>query len=88
MYGKAIYLIHDDGSYTVYAHLQRFTNRFQHKADSLRLQSFSYEMDKEFENENIFVRQGEVIGYTGSTGIGPPHLHYEIRNSNNEPINP
>ena len=87
-YGKAIYLKHDDGSYTVYAHLQKFSARFQPKADSIRLADYSYEMNGFFETDSIFVRQGEVIGYTGSTGIGPPHLHYEIRNSNNEPINP
>ncbi len=87
-YGKAIYLKHDDGTYTVYAHLQRFTSRFQQKADSVRLETYSYEMDGFFEPDEIYVRQGEVIGYTGSTGIGPPHLHYEIRNEKNEPINP
>ncbi len=87
-YGKVIYLKHNDGTFTVYAHLQRFTKRFQQKADSIRLETYSYEMDANFEDNEIHVRQGEVIGYTGSTGIGPPHLHYEIRNANNEPINP
>ncbi|MEP5943793.1 MAG: M23 family metallopeptidase, partial [Balneola sp.] len=33
-------------------------------------------------------KKGDIIGYTGSTGIGPPHLHFEIRNSLNQPINP
>src|SRR5690554_3928376 len=87
-YGKAIYLKHNDGSYTVYAHLSRFTNKFQAKADSIRWLDYSYEMDADFEKDSIFVSQGTVIGYTGSTGIGPPHLHYEIRNAQNEPVNP
>ncbi len=87
-YGKAIYLKHNDGTFTVYAHLQRFTKRFQQKADSIRLETYSYQMDGFYEPAEIYVRQGEVIGYTGSTGIGPPHLHYEIRNANNEPVNP
>ncbi len=87
-YGKAIYLKHNDGSYTVYAHLSRFTNKFQVRADSIRFLDYSYEMDADFEKDSIFVSQGTVIGYTGSTGIGPPHLHYEIRNAQNEPVNP
>ncbi len=87
-YGKAIYLKHDDGTYTVYAHLQRFNEQFQSLADSIRLQDYSYTMNGFFEHDSIRISQGDIIGYTGSTGIGPPHLHYEIRDINNEPINP
>jgi ribosome-binding protein aMBF1 (putative translation factor) len=31
------------------------------------------------EEKQLFYKQGEVIGYSGSTGIGPPHLHFELR---------
>ncbi len=89
-YGKAIYLKHFDGTYTVYAHLQRFNSEFQAIADSIRINEldYSYTFEQSFEEKKLMVKQGDVIGYTGSTGIGPPHLHFEIRNSFNQPINP
>lgn len=87
-YGKAIYLKHNDGTYTVYAHLQRFNKSFQHIADSVRMVDFNYEMDVSLGPQIIKVKKGEVIGYSGSTGVGPPHLHFEIRDAHNNPINP
>lgn len=89
-YGKAIYLKHYDGTYTVYAHLQRFNDSFQAIADSIRINelNYSYTFEQSFEDYKFKVGQGEIIGYSGSTGIGPPHLHFEIRNYLNQPINP
>lgn len=87
-YGKAIYLKHKDGSYTVYAHLQRFNEDFQEIADSVRLIDHTYTLEEFLEGDSIVVKQGDVIGFTGSTGIGPPHLHFEIRNKYNQPVNP
>lgn len=87
-YGKVIYLKHSDGNYTVYAHLQRFNSQLQAIADSIRLQDYSYTMETTLEKDSIFFKQGELIGFTGSTGIGPPHLHFEIRDELNNPINP
>ncbi len=86
-YGNGIYLKHSNGSYTVYAHLQRFNKSFQSLADSIRLVDFSFEMDAILDTLNITVKQGDVIGYTGSSGIGPPHLHFETRDSLDRPFN-
>lgn len=86
-YGKAIYLKHPDNTYTVYAHLQRFNARLSNIADSIRFTDHSFEMDAVLDNMNIQVKKGDVIGYTGSTGIGPPHLHFEIRDSLQNPVN-
>ena len=86
-YGKVIYLKHNDGEITVYAHLQRFNEDLQAFVDSVRLEDYSFETDLQIEHLGIRVSQGDVIGYTGSTGVGPPHLHFEIRKNENIPIN-
>lgn len=88
-YGKVIYLKHDDGSYSVYAHLMSFNQEVQQLADSIRIsEDYAFEIDRFVEYHNIRFKQGDVIGYNGSTGIGPPHLHFELRTPNHRPFNP
>lgn len=87
-YGKAIYLRHADNSYSVYAHLQQFSEPIQQAADSIRIKDYSFNLDAWIRYQNIEVKKGDRIGYSGSTGIGPPHLHFELRTPTNEPFNP
>jgi len=87
-YGKVIYLKHNDGSYSVYAHLLKFEENIQHIADSIRFRNYSFELDRVIEHLNIHVKQGEVIGLSGASGIGPPHLHFELRTPSHKPFNP
>ncbi len=87
-YGHVIYLKHSDDSYTVYAHLNRFEPELQSFADSIRFQDYTYELDLILEGKSFEYKKGDIIGYTGSTGVGPPHLHFEIRDPNFNPVNP
>lgn len=88
-YGKVIYLRHDDGSYSVYAHLLKFNNQLQQIADSTRMaEGYRFELDQFVGDRQIRVSQGEVIGYSGASGIGPPHLHFELRTPAHRPFNP
>jgi len=87
-YGKVLYLKHPDDSYTVYAHMQRFRPDIQSYADSIRLEDYRFELDHFVEKQRFTFKKGELIGYTGSTGVGPPHLHFEVRTPDFEPFNP
>jgi len=87
-YGNVIFLKHNDDSFSVYAHLNRFEPNLQAYVDSLRLLDYTFEFDKNLEHKNFTYEQGDVIAFTGSTGIGPPHLHFELRTPEFKPFNP
>lgn len=86
-YGRAVYLRHNDGTYSVYAHLQRFNKELQAYVDSVRLLSHAFEIEIFPDSSKWNFKKGDIIGFTGSTGIGPPHLHFELRDSQEKPFN-
>lgn len=85
-YGKVLYLRLKDGNIAVYAHLQRFTKMIDKKIREKQLHNQQYRID--WNPKNMNVKKGDIVAYTGRTGIGLPHLHFEIRNKKNNPINP
>lgn len=87
-YGNVLYMQHSDGSYSVYAHLNRFEPNLQAYTDSIRMKDYTFSINEIVAEDSLYYKKGDVIAFTGSTGIGPPHLHFEIRNPDNEPVNP
>ncbi len=87
-YGKAIYLKLKDGNIVVYAHLSGFTKELDAYSDQKRLANRKNILDHYPEPSEFPVKRGQYIGHTGETGIGVPHLHFEIRNRYHQPINP
>lgn len=87
-YGKVVYLKHDDGSISLYAHLRDFETGIRSLVDSLRMITFPFRFDENLEQYGMRFKRGDLIAYTGSTGIGPPHLHFELRTPEERPFNP
>lgn len=87
-YGNVLYMKHNDGSYSVYAHLNRFEPNLQAFTDSIRMKDYSFSIDEIVADDSLYYEKGDLIAFTGSSGVGPPHLHFEIRNADNEPVNP
>jgi hypothetical protein len=52
-------LQHDDGSFSVYAHLLRFNDELQQLADSIRFKDYSSSFDMQLDTMNIEIEQGE-----------------------------
>ena len=88
-YGKTLYLRLEDGNLAVYAHLDKFSPEIDNIINILKNDYNSQVFEHYFEKQEIGVKKGEIIGYTGDTGtISGPHLHFEIRDKNNISLNP
>lgn len=87
-YGKALYLKLKDGNVVIYAHLSKFWPELDTYLDKQRKANKTYRIDRQFTSQQFPVKRGQIIGYTGKSGIGSPHLHFEIRDPQNRPINP
>ncbi len=88
-YGKALYITHPNGYTTVYAHLQKFGPKIEGFIKKLQYDKESFEVETFPKNTELLVDQGELVGYSGNTGgSGGPHLHFEIRDNQERPINP
>ena len=88
-YGKALYITHPNGYTTVYAHLQKFAPDIEAYIKKHQYEKESYEVELFPSAEILPVTKDSVIAYSGNSGgSGGPHLHFEIRNKEEHPINP
>ena len=87
-YGKAIYIKHEDGNKTVYAHLNKFNDKFEKYITDYQYKNKKFIVNL-FPGNKFEVKKGDTIGYSGNSGSsGAPHLHYEFRDSNDLVYNP
>ncbi len=87
-YGRAIYVRGVSGKTYVYAHLARFNDTLRSRIDKVRKVSGDYRVRLEFKAGEVAVKRGEILGLSGESGTGGPHLHFEVRDEQQRPLNP
>ncbi len=89
-YGNALYLEHPHlGTTSVYGHLLNFNDEMGNYVLSEQYKRKSFAVDLYLDNALFKVKKGDIIGLSGNSGSsGGPHLHFEIRDALQRPMNP
>lgn len=88
-YGKALYVTHPNGYTTVYGHLKKFSPKIEAYIKDCQYEKESFEIEMFPNTSELVIAADEVIAFSGNTGgSGGPHLHFEIRDNAERPINP
>jgi len=81
-YGNAVFLDHSGNRQSVYGHLDSFEGHRSYLttlAETLKIIYNNQNIDFKFFRKKLRYKKNEKIGYTGETGSGLPHLHFELR---------
>jgi len=88
-YGNVIFITHPNGFISVYGHLKTFAEPLASYVNKKRIERQTFELKLSLKPNEFQVARGGIIGLSGNTGgSNGPHLHFEIRDTRNNILNP
>ena len=87
-YGKQLLIQGNDGQRYLFAHMLDFSDTLEAVLEQHQLVAGSYNQELWFKPQEFALQRGEVVGRSGGSGAGPPHLHFEVRDGEGRAINP
>jgi hypothetical protein len=89
-YGKAIYINHDNGTTSVYGHLNKFRPDIEEYVKKIQYDKQSFRVDVPVFPGVFTISKNDKFALSGNSGSSQaPHLHFELRKTQSEePINP
>lgn len=89
-FGYALYVDHPGLKLrSVFGHLDDYAEPMaSYASEKLKKIGKRYGIDDSFPEGRFPVKKGQVIAFSGETGIGPAHLHFELRRLNDDPVSP
>ncbi len=88
-YGNTIYVLHPNGKTTVYAHLKSFRADIEKYVKDAQYKKESFEVNLFPKASEFVLKKGDTLALSGNSGSsGGPHLHFDIRDENQNLLNP
>lgn len=80
-YGRTLYFRLADGRTAVFGHLSRFAPVLEQMMRDSQLACGTYRVDFSFAESipQLCFHAGDTLAFSGKSGVGPAHLHFEIR---------